>query len=93
MHKSQFSLGFMKQEKIDVLFVPPTSPDLNVIENLFGYLKMQMEEKPTQNLVELQLEVRRALKQLPSDYLPKLTGSMRRRIKAVIELQGEMADY
>ena len=47
---------------------------------------MQMEEKPTQNLVELQLEVRRALKQLPSDYLPKLTGSMRRRIKAVIEL-------
>ena len=26
VHKSQFSLGFMKQEKIDVLFVPPTSP-------------------------------------------------------------------
>ena len=55
----------MKQEKIAVLFVPPTSPDLNVIENLFGYLKMQLEEKPSQNLVELQLEVRRALKQLP----------------------------
>ena len=83
----------MNQEKIDFLFVPPTSPDHNVIENLFGYLKMQLEEKPTQNLVELQQEVRRAVKQLPSDYLPKLTGSMRRRIQAVIELQGEMTDY
>ena len=55
----------MKQEKIDVLFVPPTSPDLNVIENLFSYLKMLLEEKPTQNLEELLLEVRRALKQVP----------------------------
>ena len=54
---------------------------------------MQLKEKPTQNLVELQQEVRRALKQLPSDYLPKLTGSMRRRIKGVIEVQGEMTDY
>ena len=93
VHTSKFSRGVMQQEKINVLFVPPTSPDLNVIENLFGYLKMSLEEKPTVNLAELQLEVRRALKNLPSDYLQKLTGSMRRRIKGVIDVQGEMTDY
>ena len=47
----------------------------------------------SEELRELQLEVRRALKNLPSDYLQKLTGSMRRRIKGVIDVQGEKTDY
>ena len=73
--------------------LPPRSPDLHPIENLFGYLKAQLLQHLTKTLQQLQRQVRKLFNDLPNHYLAELAGSMRRRMKQVIFFEGEATKY
>ena len=55
--------------------LPPRSPDLHPIENLFGYLKAQLLQHLTKTLQQLRRQVRKLFNDLPDHYLAELGGS------------------
>jgi transposase len=41
-HTAKKTLAFLRKEKVKVLELPPQSPDLNLIENLWGIMKKRL---------------------------------------------------
>ena len=93
VHTSKLSQRFLKEERVRSILLPARSPDLNPIENLFGYLKQLLQQRPTRTLQQLRNEVRSAWRNLPDDLLHQLASSMPRRMREVIRISGEMSDY
>lgn len=93
VHTSKHSQQFLKEQKVKSILLPARSPDINPIENLFGYLKQLLQQRPTRTLQQLRNEVRRAWRNLSEDLLQQLATSMPRRMREVIKLSGEMSDY
>ena len=93
VHTSKHSQNFLKENGVKSLLLPPSSPDLNPIENLYGYLKQLLQQRPTATLQQLRAEVRKAWRNLSVEHLHHLSSSMTRRMREVIRLNGEMSDY
>lgn len=69
---------------------PPSSPDLNPIENLWSILKRRVAGlalKPT-NLEELFIELETAWWNIPQEYIDNILDSMERRMEEVISQAG-----
>lgn len=67
--------------------LPPHSPDLNVIEVLWGILKKGIPQK-LKSMDEIRNEVERVWKAIPDSTLSSLVQSMPERIDAVIKARG-----
>jgi hypothetical protein len=74
---------------------PGNSPDLNPIENVWSWMKMQLRSSKAKNLKELQREVTElwVLKLDYSQYLRNLVKSMPRRLQDVIDREGNPTKY
>jgi transposase len=71
-----------------VLDFPPYSPDLNVIENLWGYLTKRVDAHHCRNVEELAVIVEQEWDQVDKDYFTNLFESMPKRCQAVIDANG-----
>jgi len=82
---------------IEVITLPPKSPDLNPIENIWSVLDRHVfEGLQTYNTKEALLEaVRAAWQQVTSDHSMRqnLEDSMTRRLKAVVRAKGCPTKY
>ena len=52
-HKSKFTMKYFSENNITLLNHPPQSPDLNPIENLWGYIDLELKKKKIKNIGEL----------------------------------------
>jgi transposase len=68
---------------------PPNSPDLNLIENVWGYILPKVEAAGCKTTKQFQHKVNKEFSNLPQSYLQQLVGSMARRIKECIESRGD----
>jgi transposase len=72
---------------------PPNSPDLNPIENLWGYIQARVQAKGCKTFDAFKSAVVHELKTVDKTYLRNLFKSMTKRIKKTLELGGGKTKY
>ena len=85
-HNSKFSTIFFQENDFQVLEIwPPLSPDLNIIENLWNYMKQKVREKHPATVKELLRQVFEIFLAIRDNYIHRLYRSIPRRIKTVLK--------
>jgi hypothetical protein len=72
---------------------PPNSPDLNPIENFWGWVQAKVDRLGCKTISEFKLAVNAAIKEVPKDILSNYFSSMKRRMQKNIELGGGKTKY
>lgn len=92
-HKAKRTLAFFRSNRIKLLEWPAQSPDMNPIENLWGYLDGHVNKTNVTNKASYFAALQDAWNQIDSEYLQKLVESMPRRLEAVIKAKGGHTKY
>lgn len=93
-HRSRSTSDFLARKKINLLpDWPPQSPDLNIIEHLWDYLKYQVNLRKPQTLDELWTVAQQEWNAIPREKIEKLYESIPRRVKAVLASRGGQTKY
>lgn len=95
IHVSTVSKAWFDRNKIELLDHPPCSPDLNPMENLWGYLVrvVYAEGKQYGTVAELETAIVDAWESIPQDLIDNLIGSMNERCYQVISNHGKRTKY
>ena len=72
---------------------PPTSPDLNPIENYWSYLQAKMDAKGCKNFTEFKAALLQEAKSTPLAYFSNLVGSMGKSLAECISKGGDKTKY
>jgi len=89
----------MARAKSELLNIPPRSPDLNPIENLFKLVSDKLRKQAlTQKICletfeQFQARVVNTFMAMPTDSIDKIIASMPKRIKNVIDRKGQRIKY
>ena len=95
IHRSKVTKKWFKDHKVDVLAWPAKSPDLNIIENVWGQLVRAVypNGKQYHSRNDLIWAIGTAWFELSESYLQKLYRSIPRRLYKVLESKGKSIDY
>lgn len=95
VHSSKSTQEWFKRQKIELLPWPPQSPDLNVIENVWGLLARSVYEGGRQfySINDLKTAILSAWNRISQEYLQKNINSMPDRICDVLEKHGAKTKY
>jgi hypothetical protein len=88
-------LNFFEENGITLLPIPPYSPDLNPIENVWAHLKREISKRTGifPNVRDVTRAATEAWAALPMELCQKLSNSMGNRIAVVIKNHGDMSQY
>ncbi len=86
---------WFEDNNIQVLVLPPQSPDLNFIEHLWVHIKKRLQKYPIppKGVHELWERVEKEWNNISPEVCQNLIGSMERRIEAVIKAKGGHTKY
>lgn len=93
VHKGAEATRALFEHGATVLDFPPYSPDLNVIENLWGYLAKKVDGHRCRNVEDLAVIVEQEWDKIDKDYFTKLFESMPKRCQAVVDAKGWHTKY
>ena len=94
IHTAKKVSKWFRDKNITVMSWPSRSPDLNIIENVWGRLKYEMRLQYFDDVEDLWSEVSRLWKELITpEFVRNLYRSMPRRIDAIIEANGKHTKY
>ena len=92
-HNSKTTTGLLKRLGVKVMDWPSMSPDLNPIEHLWGILKRKVEVRKVSNIHQLHDVVMAEWKSIPGASCEALVNSMPRRVKPVLDNDGDHTKY
>ena len=94
LHTSISTSKFLKAKKIKVLQDwPAQSPDMNIIEHVWGRMKEEAWKTKPKNLDELWEACKTAFFAIPDDFINKLYESLPNRMDAVLQAHGSHTRY
>lgn len=96
IHTSRIVRDWIGEQQFHVLPHPARSPDLNPIENLWGIAQRTIEtlyDVPPRNRDELWDRVQNAWEQISVDCCQNTIRNMPRRLRQVLERQGNWTDF
>ncbi|KAI6646362.1 hypothetical protein LOD99_9233 [Oopsacas minuta] len=80
-HTCKLAKGYMEEKGIHRMDWPACSPDLNPIENLWSWIKREIDLKSPRNLNELERELNEVWNSLEHEFLRPFWSSMPKRVK------------
>ena len=89
----------MLEVKSDLLSIPPRSPDLNPIENVFKIPKAKLHEDAikrnitTESKLEFETRVKETLMSIDTATIDNVISSMNGRLKQIANKKGERLNY
>lgn len=92
-HTSRLVKNYLLESNVAVLDWPAQSPDLNPIENLWGYVKRELKSHRCSSADQLYGVVENIWKNIPTGVCKKLVESMPRRCAQVIAAKGYPTKY
>ncbi len=92
-HTAKGTKSWFNDHGVTVLDWPANSPDLNLIENLWGIVKRKMRDTRPNNADDLKATIKATWASIPPQQCHKLITSMPRRIEAVIKAKGAPTKY
>jgi transposase len=94
-HSSKKTQDLFRDYNLPVIPWPPYSPDINPIENIWGYLKRKLRanNRLYRSSEELFTEAERIWYSIDSKYLKNLVASMKTRIALVKKSKGMPIGY
>ena len=93
-HTSISTSKFLKAKKIKVLQDwPALSPDMNILEHVWGRMKEEAWKMKPNNLDELWELYKTAFFAIPDDFINKLYESLPNRMDAVLQAHGSHTRY
>jgi len=72
---------------------PPNSPDLNPLENVWGWMEARINELGCESWADFKAAVHRLCREVPQTMVDNLYGSMHKRMLLVIEKEGGKTRY
>lgn len=95
IHRAHDVREWFRQHNIDVLDWPSLSPDLNIVENVWGWLSREVYKNGKQynNKQELENGIQKCWSKLPIKYIKNLYNSMPSRIFDLIQKKGKSLNY
>ncbi len=89
-HTSKLAMTWFDHNRIFLLDYPSYSPDLNSIENIWGWIKKKLSKiRPK----ELEANILKLWDEISDDYLNNLVDSMPYRCQLVIANNGDKIPY
>jgi transposase len=77
-----------------ILLKPPSnSPDLNPIENVWGWVKVRVDKRGCKTFEEFKAAAREEFRSIPASMLANLVNSMRKRLVACQAAKGQRTRY
>ena len=82
-----------------LLQIPPRSPDINPIENIFHLVKRQLDRQSikenivTETMADFETRIKRTLFELPVSHISNIIESMGKRMKKIITEKGKRLKY
>ena len=92
-HTSKNIENFFTDPMINIIYLPPRSPDLNPIENLWSVMKRNVGKRNPETFEDLKITIYEEFWSIDEHIVENLIMSMNHRIKAIIEVDGEIIDY
>ncbi len=80
----------MLEQRIENFQKPTNSPDLTLIENLWGLMKREIEKEAPKSKVDLDASIRRVALQISRETQVQLMNSITQRFDDWINLDGEV---
>ena len=96
VHTARVSRDTIHAYDIATIDLPPYSPDLNLIKQVWSWMKNWIEARwgtARVGLEDIRYRVLAAWQALPSDHLQRLIESMPRRLQQVIDRNGGETTY
>jgi transposase len=94
-HRSRAVTAYLQSEAVTSVPWPAMIPDLNPIEHIWDMLGLRIHarEPPVQTIRQLEAALHREWQQLSQQDIRRLTGGMRRRVEAVIQVHWGYTRY
>lgn len=94
-HRSKCTKSWLIQQNIVTLPWAPYSPDMNIIETLWGYMvrRVYPDGKQYTNKTSLERACHEAWSAIPQEYLDSLFKSMPRRVEELLRNKGGSTSY
>ena len=95
IHKAESTMRFFEEKGIILIPIPPYSPDLNPIENVWKYLKEMIFRNTSNfpNIAEITVAAKAAWANLPVELCRTLMDSMNNRCHLIIQKRGAITRY